>query len=62
MYRVRRVIGSWKAGPDTPGTDGQGTGSRLIRVATESEQGEHGIADITCDTATDRWTMRRLWG
>lgn len=59
VYRVRRVIGSWRSSPDTRGA---GSEFHLVRVATESDQGEHGIADIACDTATDHWTMRRQWG
>ncbi|MDA8372547.1 MAG: DUF6504 family protein [Nocardiopsaceae bacterium] len=64
MYRVRRVIGSWDSGPDTADTSGTATATdvRLVRVAAESDQGEPSIADITLDTATERWTMRRLWG
>ncbi|TDQ54942.1 DUF6504 family protein [Actinorugispora endophytica] len=58
VYRVRRVIGTWDGGgPASPGT----TGVRLVRVAAESEQGRSNIADITLDTATNDWTIRRLW-
>jgi hypothetical protein len=57
MYRVRRVIGSW----DTASRAGLPTDVRLVRVAAESDRGEPSIADITQDTATDAWTMRRVW-
>ncbi|KIH97114.1 hypothetical protein LP52_20540 [Streptomonospora alba] len=64
-YRVRRVIGSW-CSPGEPASRGRGarataTEVRLVRVAAESPEGEHSIADITCDGASGNWTMRRLW-
>ncbi|MFC3998373.1 DUF6504 family protein [Nocardiopsis sediminis] len=63
MYRVRRIIGTWNTGNGTPGGPGAGgTDIRLVRVAAESDQGRPSIADITLDTATEHWTMRRLWG
>ncbi|RNL84406.1 DUF6504 family protein [Halostreptopolyspora alba] len=62
VYRVRRVIGSWRSSPDATDTRGTDSEFHLVRVATESDRGEHGIADIACDTATDHWTMRRQWG
>ncbi|MBB6173951.1 hypothetical protein HNR23_004011 [Nocardiopsis mwathae] len=56
MFRVRRVIGTWNSAPGTPDAD-----IRLVRVAAESDRGEPTIADITLDTATADWTMRRMW-
>ncbi|PSK99565.1 hypothetical protein CLV63_103290 [Murinocardiopsis flavida] len=58
MYRVRRVIGTWhdpgaRTARDTPVT--------LVRVAAESDHGESNIADITLDSATEKWTLRRVW-
>lgn len=55
MYRVRRVIGTWN---DPAARDAHVT---LVRVAAESDRGESNIADITRDSATDCWTMRRVW-
>ncbi|MBB4934198.1 hypothetical protein F4561_005018 [Lipingzhangella halophila] len=62
VYRVRRIIGSWRSPSDTPDAKDTDSGFHLVRVATESDQGEHGIADIACDTATEHWTLRRQWG
>ncbi|MEY9215041.1 hypothetical protein NI17_016845 [Thermobifida halotolerans] len=55
LYRVRRVIGTWRGTSPTAPAE-----VRLVRVAAESDHG-HGIADIVLDTATNHWTMRRLW-
>ncbi|GAA3728430.1 hypothetical protein HDA32_000178 [Spinactinospora alkalitolerans] len=63
MYRVRRIIGTWNTGAgDHGGAAPGGADVRLVRVAAESDDGEANIADITLDTATNNWTMRRLWG
>ncbi|RCV57261.1 DUF6504 family protein [Marinitenerispora sediminis] len=62
MYRVRRIIGTWDSAPHTPDIGVRnGTDVRLVRVAAESDHGEANIADISLDTSTNRWTMRRLW-
>ena len=56
LYRVRRVIGTWH------GTSSEAASEvRLVRVAAESDHGHRGIAGIVLDTATNHWTMRRLW-
>ncbi|GAB3705735.1 DUF6504 family protein [Nocardiopsis oceani] len=58
-FRVRRIIGDWPARPGAPGVPA--TGIHLLRVSAESESGEPSIIDITRDTTSDRWTMRRQW-
>ncbi|GAA3969410.1 hypothetical protein FOF52_14225 [Thermobifida alba] len=56
LYRVRRVIGTWRDADPAASAE-----VRLVRVAAESDHGHPGIADIVLDTATNHWTMRRLW-
>ena len=55
-FRVRRIIGDWPAT-----TEASGNRIHLLRISAESEDGEPSIIDITKDTASDRWTMRRQW-
>ncbi|QVQ50598.1 hypothetical protein J4H86_17040 [Spiractinospora alimapuensis] len=55
VYRVRRVIASWTTTPEP-------SSARLVRVATESDEGHASIVDITQDPHSDSWAVRRLWG
>ncbi|GAA3730267.1 DUF6504 family protein [Salinactinospora qingdaonensis] len=61
MYRVRRVIGRWNSQSE----GGDNTPDRpdfcLVRVAAESDGGQANIADLTLDTATNHWIVRRFW-
>ncbi|WP_159944199.1 MULTISPECIES: DUF6504 family protein [unclassified Nocardiopsis] len=59
MFRVRRVIGDWPARPEAPGAPA--TQVHMLRVSAESDAGEPSIIDITRDTESDSWTMRRQW-
>lgn len=52
VFRVRRVIASWTTELST---------YRLVRVATESDDGQASILDITQDPHSDSWTVRHLW-
>ncbi len=58
-FRVRRVIGDWPARPEAPGVPA--TQTHLLRVSAESDSGLPSIIDISRDTASDHWTMRRQW-
>lgn len=58
-FRVRRVIGDWPARPGSPGIPE--TGIHLLRVSAESDSGEPSIIDISKDSTSNRWTMRRQW-
>ncbi len=65
VYRVRRIVDSWSSSPQTSSPQApkpDTSGFHLVRVATESDHGEHGIADIACDPTTNGWTLRRQWG
>ncbi|MEU3015806.1 DUF6504 family protein [Nocardiopsis sp. NPDC007018] len=58
-FRVRRIIGDWPARPGGPGVPA--TQIHLLRVSAESETGQPSIIDISRDTASEHWTMRRQW-
>lgn len=60
VYRVRRVIGMWSSDQrEHPSANARE--ARLVRVATESDQGRANIIDISLDPRSDSWTVRRLW-
>ncbi|WP_026117336.1 DUF6504 family protein [Nocardiopsis alkaliphila] len=58
-FWVRRVIGDWPVRSGSPGASE--TGIHLLRVSAESDSGEASIIDISKDTGSNRWTMRRRW-
>ena len=58
-FRVRRIIGDWPARPEASGA--RRTGVHLLRVSAESDSGEPSIIELTRDTTSNRWTMRRQW-